>query len=204
MVRRTSPSARSSVHAVAERDEPVPGLLGEGQRHPRRFAGSASTFISKPNSTFGRIDGADDRRGRAVMRRGAERQVAFAAEQARGRVEPDPSGARQIDFRPGMQIGEIVVGAFRPLDRIDIGLELDEIAGDEARREAEAAQHLHQEPGGIAAGARSPAPGFPPASARRAPCGSRSGSRCCRRALSSTRKSMPRMLFFGNRVDEVA
>ena len=82
---------------------------------------------------LGRLDHAGDRRGGAVMRRRGERHVAFAAQQARGRVEADPAGAGQIDFGPGVQIGEIVLGARRPVERLDVGPQLNEIAGDEAR-----------------------------------------------------------------------
>ena len=36
-------------------------------------------------------------------------------------------------------------------ERLDVGLELNQIAGDEARGQAEMAQDLHQQPRGIAA-----------------------------------------------------
>ena len=85
------------------------------------------------------------------MRRRRQRQMAFAAEQAGGRVHADPAGAGQIDLGPGVQVGEIVARAQRAFDRIDVGLQLDEVAGDEARGEAEPAQDLHQQPGGVAA-----------------------------------------------------
>ena len=74
------------------------------------------------------------------MRGRGERQMAFAAEKARRRVEPDPAGAGHVDFRPGMQVGKVLARALRALDRIDVGLELDQIAGNETRREAEMAQ----------------------------------------------------------------
>ena len=53
---------------------------------------------------------------RAGDRRGAgggsgvagQRNMAFAGQQARGRVEADPAGAGQIDLGPGVQIGEIL------------------------------------------------------------------------------------------------
>ena len=86
------------------------------------------------------------------MRRGGERDVALAAQQARGDVEADPAGAGQIDFGPGVQVGEIVL-ASAAFERIDVGLQLDQVAGHEARREPEMAQDLHQQPGGVAAGA---------------------------------------------------
>ena len=41
---------------------------------------------------------ARDRRGVAIMRRRGERDVAFAGQQARGRIEADPAGAGQIDL----------------------------------------------------------------------------------------------------------
>ncbi len=87
------------------------------------------------------------------MRRRAERQMALAAEQAGGRVHADPAGAGNIDLGPGVQVGEILVGALRAVERVDVGAQLDQIAGDEARREAELAQDLHQQPGRVAAGA---------------------------------------------------
>ncbi len=89
------------------------------------------------------------------MRRRAKRQMAFAAEQAGGRVQADPARAGQIDFGPGVQVGEIVVCVpFGPSSGSTSALKLDQIAGDEARGEAEMAQDLHQQPGGIAARAR--------------------------------------------------
>ena len=94
----------------------------------------------------------------------------FAGHEAGGRVEADPAGAGQVDLGPGVEIGEVARGARRTLDRLLVGHELDEVAGDEARREAEMAQQVHQHPGRIAAGAgraaqrlfRGPDAGFQP------------------------------------------
>ena len=77
--------------------------------------------------------------------------MTFAAQEPRGRIKPDPAGARQIDFGPGVQVGEIFRSAGRAVERLDVGPQLDEIAGHEPRRQAEMAQELHQEPGGVAA-----------------------------------------------------
>jgi hypothetical protein len=52
-----------------------------------------------------------------------------------------------------MQVGEVVIGARRAVERLEIGLELDQVARDEARGEAQMPQHLHQQPAGVAAGA---------------------------------------------------
>ena len=121
-----------------------------------------------------RFDHAGDRRAGAVMRRGAQRQMALAAKQARGRVEPDPAGAGQIDLGPGVQIGEIMLRALGAFERLDVGRELDEIAGDEARGEAEPAQRSAPAARRNRGRSPSPAPAFRPAAARRAPCGSHS------------------------------
>ena len=100
--------------------------------------------------------------GGAVVRRGRQRQVALAAQQARGGVEADPAGAGHIDLGPGVQVGEVGLRPQRALDRVDVGLELDQVAGDEPRREPEPAQHLDQQPGAVAAGAGAQAPGSRP------------------------------------------
>ena len=53
------------------------------------------------------VDGAGDRRGADRLRRAGQRDVAFAGEQARRRIEADPAGAGQVDLAPGVQIGEV-------------------------------------------------------------------------------------------------
>ena len=85
------------------------------------------------------------------MRRRGERNVAFAAEQTRCRVEADPAGAGQIHFRPGVQIGEVDVGAGGAVERFDVGPQLNQITGDKARRQADMAQDLNEEPCRVAA-----------------------------------------------------
>ncbi len=99
-----------------------------------------------------RFDDPRDRRRRLVMGRRAKRQMALAAQEAGGDVEANPAGARDIDLRPGVQIGEVVVRAHRPFDRIDVGPELDQIARDEAGGEAEPPQDLHEQPCRVPAG----------------------------------------------------
>ena len=88
------------------------------------------------------------------MRRGGDRQMAFAAQQSRRRVEADPAGARQIHFRPGMQVGEVMGGAGGAFERFDVRPQLDEIAGDKASRQADVTKQLHHEPCAVAARAR--------------------------------------------------
>ena len=102
---------------------------------------------------LGKRGKAGDWRRITIMRRCCQRHMAFAGQQARGGVKANPASAGQIDFRPGMQIGEIVVGASRAIQRYNIGLELDQIARDKARGQAEMAQDVDQQPARIPAGA---------------------------------------------------
>ncbi len=94
------------------------------------------------------------------MRRRRDRQMPLATEHSRGRIHPDPAGAGQINLGPGVQIGKILVRALWPVDRLDVGAQLNEIARDEARGEAEITQDLNERPGRIAAGAGSKFQGF--------------------------------------------
>ena len=85
------------------------------------------------------------------MRRGGDGDVPLARQHAGGDVEPDPAGAGQIDLGPGVQIGKIAFDLARALDRVNVGTQLHEIAGDEARREAEVAEDMDQQPRRVAA-----------------------------------------------------
>ena len=102
--------------AVDRLTQPIkrrPGLVRKGIRHARRLM-DARHIHRKGESDFGGIDRTRDRRRGAIMRRRAEWQMAFAAEEPRGRIEPDPAGARNIDFGPGVQIGKIMLSAGGP------------------------------------------------------------------------------------------
>jgi type IV secretory pathway TrbL component len=88
---------------------------------------------------------AADRRGAGGLGRG-QRDVAFAGQQAGGRVQADPAGAGQVDLAPGVQVGEVDLGAAGAVERLHVGLQLDQVARHEARRQAQVAQQLHQQP----------------------------------------------------------
>ena len=101
--------------------------------------------------------------GAAVERVGGagERDVALAGEQAGGRVEADPAGAGQVDLGPGVQVGEVGLRPRRAVERLHVGLELDQVARDEARRQAEVPQQLHQQPAPSRGTSRCPARASP-------------------------------------------
>ena len=52
-----------------------------------------------------------------------------------------------------MQVGEVLFRAGGAVQGLDVASELDQVAGDEAGRQPEAPEHLHQQPRRVAAGA---------------------------------------------------
>ena len=143
-----------AVDGAAGLDHLAPGLLVVGQGDARLLDDAAHAHLVAELDLAG-LDQAGD--GCRVLRvgGGGQRQVALAGQQARGRVEADPAGARQEHLGPGMQVGEVGLGTGGPVvERLHVGLELDQVARDEAGGEAEVAQDLHQQPGAVAAGSR--------------------------------------------------
>ena len=49
-------------------------------------------------------------------------------QQARGGIKTDPTRPRQKHLAPRVQVGEINLGSRRPVDGLEVGLELDKIA----------------------------------------------------------------------------
>src|SRR5690606_38570928 len=93
-------------------------------------------------------------RGRAGRLRSAgERDVPLPGEETGGGIEADPTCAGDVDLRPSMKVGDVLLDSGRTIERLLIRLELHRIARDEAGREAEVAKSLDQEVGEIAAGA---------------------------------------------------
>ena len=114
-----------------------------------------STLHVERERHLGRLVRAADRRGARWLRRRGERNVTLAGEQAGGRIEADPAGAGKVDLGPGVQVRKVGLGTGgAAVERFHVGAQLDQIAGDEARGKADVAQHLNQQPAGIAARAR--------------------------------------------------
>ena len=138
------------VDLLTQRIELRPGGVGKRLCNSRRFADALDVHLEREVG-IGRPRRARDRRGRAVMRRGGDGDMPLPGQHARGDVEPDPAGAGEIDFGPGVQVGEVALDLARAFDGIDVRAKLDQIAGDETGREAEVPQDLNQQPGGVAA-----------------------------------------------------
>ena len=97
-----------------------------------------------------------DRGRRSRVRRGRERNVTLAGEQRGRRVKPDPAGSRDVHLGPGVQVGEVLRRAARPIQTRLIRGELDQVAGDEPSRQPAVPQRVHQQPGRVPAGADLP------------------------------------------------
>ena len=76
----------------------------------------------------------------------------FARQQAAGGIEAHPAGARQIHFAPGVEVGEVELGATRAIERLHVRCQLDQITTDETRRQSEVAKKLDEQPAGVATG----------------------------------------------------
>ena len=114
IVSRTSPacstaSTRRPSASISAHCSSVYGLVTRGVSWIRR------TDISNSNSTSHSSTAPVTGAAEPGSGRGRQRQMAFAGEQAGRRIEPDPAGPGQVDFGPGVQIGEILVGAGGPV-----------------------------------------------------------------------------------------
>ena len=122
------------VDGVAEFFDLRPLLLGVGLGDAWRFVNTLHAHL-EAELALAIVHAAADGRGARRVGRAGQRDVAFAREQTGSRVESDPSAAGQIDFAPRVQIGEIFFRAARPVERLHVGLELNQVAADEARGE---------------------------------------------------------------------
>ena len=139
-----------AVNIVAQRVERGPGFVGERPGDARMLGNAVDAHVEL-ELDIGEACHAGDRSRVAEMRRGGKRHMAFAGQEAGGRVESDPAGARQVDLAPGVQVCEVGRRAGRTIERDDVWLQLDQVPRHEAGRQTEIAQHLHQQPAGIAA-----------------------------------------------------
>ena len=179
--------AQRVVDRRAERLDARPGALVVGR-------GDARVLVEAPHRVGvgevrvrPRLDGPGDRRGARGARGARQRDVALARQQPRRGVEADPARAGDVRLHPGVQVGEVppAVGPSASASH-----ELDEVAGGEARGDAQPAQDLHEQPRAVAAGADAAAAASRRVAGRRAPCAASTPRLPSTRRLRSTRKSM--------------
>ncbi len=135
---------------LADLEQRRPLLFGVGLGGARRLAHARHRHLVL-ELDLGLLQRPFDGRGARRFGRAGQRYVAFAGQQAGGRVETDPAGARQVDFAPGMEVGEIVRRPFGTFERLFVGDELDQVARGEARGEPQVPQDHDQQPAGVAA-----------------------------------------------------
>ena len=128
----------------------VPLLIGIRQRDPRVFVNPRDFHLEMKLGLALFQRPRNRGRGGWGGRRG-ERQMAFAREEPGRRIKPDPAGAGQIDFAPGVQVGEILLRTGGTVQRFHVRLQLDQISRNEPGRQPRPPQQLHQQPGGVAA-----------------------------------------------------
>src|SRR5262249_22368520 len=100
---------------------------------------------------FALVHGASHRSRAQRIRRRGQRDVPLAGEQPRCGIEPDPSSARQVDFGPRVEVGEVHGWAAWSVERLHVGGELYEVSGYEASGQTEVTQGLGEQPSGVAA-----------------------------------------------------
>jgi hypothetical protein len=138
------------IDRVAAAAHRLPHLVGVGGGRAG-FVAEAADDHRERHVVGATVGGAFERRRERWDRGAAERDVALAGEQARGRVEPDPAGAGQVDLAPCVQIDDVAGDALGLVGQHAFVGELHEVARDEARREPALAQEGGQEHGRVAA-----------------------------------------------------
>ncbi len=147
-------SGQILVDALAQCIDGGPLRLRIGLGDARRLPDALDTHGVLERRLTG-VDRTGQWRGGSRIRRAGEGNVSLAREQPRGGVESDPSGARQVHLAPGVKVREIPARTGGPHEGLVIGHELNQVAGHEARGEAQVPQQLHQKLGRIPAGAGS-------------------------------------------------
>ena len=143
-----SPQLR--VDSVASVEDRLPLFIAIRLGDARRLDDPVDAHVERERDLGLLVAAADGGRARWIGGCG-QRNMALAGQQTRGRIESDPTGARHVDLGPGMEVGEILGSACWSVERLFIGLELNEITRHEAGGEPEPAEDLHQQPAAVAA-----------------------------------------------------
>ena len=138
------------VNRASAREDLFPLRVGVGLGDTRRFRDPLHRHLVD-ELDLAWLNATRDWRGSRWLGRACEWNVPFAREQSRRRIEADPAGAWQVHLAPGVEVGEVAVGACGSVQRLHVRDQLDQIAGHETRSEPEVAKHLHEQPRGVAA-----------------------------------------------------
>ena len=138
------------VHARAEIEQRRPARVREGCGNPHCLGNPRHLHLNL-KINLRRFPRSGDRRGRAIMRCGGQRNMPLARKQSRRRIKADPTRAGQINLRPSVQIRKVRLWPLWSFNRLNISLHLDQIARDKSRRIPERPQHLHLQPSAVTA-----------------------------------------------------
>ncbi len=136
---------------------PLGGRVGFGDARRLAHAGDAHVM---GEADLARLDDAGNRGGAAGVGGAGQRDVAFAGQQARGRIESDPAGTGQEHLGPGVKVGEVGLRPAGAVEGLLVGRQLDQVARDETGSKPQVTQNLDQQPGRIAARAGAEGQGF--------------------------------------------
>ena len=152
------PFAQIEVDLPAECVDGVPLLFGVRLGHPRCFVDPGdghpdfeSLFDFVVVVPFRPRIRPAHRRGRLRVGGAGQGDMPLGRHQPGCRVEAHPAGAGHVDFRPGVQVGEVRRWPFRAFQGLFVGDQLDQVARGESGRQAEMASQLHQQPSRIPA-----------------------------------------------------
>ena len=138
------------VHLLAQGQHGLPLVFGVGLGHAGRFVDARHAHLVA-EVHLGLVHAALNRCGARGLRCAGQRDVALARHQAAGGIQADPARAGQVNLAPGVQVGEVVVGAAGAIQRLHVGGQLDQVARHKPCRQPQVAQQLHQQPARVAA-----------------------------------------------------
>jgi len=139
-----------SVHSLAQRVDGRPLVVGVRLGDAGRLINARDLHVVA-EFHLAIVESSVNGRSARWLGRASQRNMPFACEQARCRVQPNPTRARQVHLAPSVQVGKVHFGPTGAINRLDIGLELNQVARYKACGHAQMPQHLHQQPAGVSA-----------------------------------------------------
>src|SRR5262249_7828272 len=127
-------------NGVSERQNRLPLRIVIRLRHTRIFLQARNVDV-EVKLHLALVARSCDRCGAHWVRGASEGNMSFAGEQSGRWVESEPSGPRDEDLGPGVQIGKISVHAAGSIEGPDICLQLDQVPRDKAGGESQMAQN---------------------------------------------------------------
>ncbi len=139
------------IHLVAQGFDVLPLRLAVRLGDTRIFV-DADDLVHETELALGVADvAAGDRRGADRIGRAGQGNMALAGKQPGSRVQANPTRPRNVHLGPSVKIGEILLRAGRPVQRLHIRRQLHQIARHKTGGQAQMPQDLHQQPGAVAA-----------------------------------------------------